>query len=79
MTPAEHDLLIAFFARQQQLIKTILEVLKNKHLVTDDDLAAFGFAVTGDVPSNAALLAGTKAEYLDLAKVLGVHTGLGNS
>jgi len=76
MTPAEHDLIIAFFARQLQLIKTVMQILKSKEYITDDDFAAFEFAVTGDIVSNAGLLASTKAEYLELAKALGVETGL---
>lgn len=68
--------MILTFARQAQFVKFFSELLKSKGIVSQDDIAAFDFAVTRDVSSNAALLEQVKALYLGVAKEAGVKTGL---
>jgi hypothetical protein len=76
MTTQEHKLIIGLFAKQMQLITILLQILKSRDLVEKDDAQAFEFAVTEDDVSNAALLQRAKASYLQLAKSLGIETGL---
>lgn len=78
MTPKEHALVLAIFAKQNQFIKVIIDMLKSRGLLTGDDAQAFEFSQTIDAKSNAALFAEAKAKYLELAKGLGIETGLEN-
>jgi len=79
MTNAEHSLMIAMFVKQAQLIKTLIEVLKSRGLVSGDDLQAFEFRVNTDSPSNKQLLLQTTSLYLEAAKAVGVETGIENA
>ena len=46
--------------------------------MTGDDAQAFEFSQLVDAKSNAALFEEAKAKYLELAKGLGIATGLEN-
>jgi hypothetical protein len=78
MTPKEHALVLALFAKQNQFIKMLLDILKSRGILTGDDARAFEFSQSVDAVSNAALLDEAKAKYLELAKGLGIQTGLEN-
>ena len=79
MTPEEHRLVIWVLVRQAQGIKTIIEILKSRGLLQENDAEKFASAVFLDEASNFALLQAAKAEYLKLARELGVVTGLEKS
>jgi hypothetical protein len=68
--------MILTLAKQAQFVKLFSELLMSKGIVSQDDIAAFDFAVTQDVSSNAALLEQVQTLYLGLAKSAGVKTGL---
>jgi hypothetical protein len=63
-------------ARQQMLIKVILDLLRSREIASKDDVAAFDFAVRQDAASNLALVRDLKGVYLTLAAEVGVDTGL---
>jgi hypothetical protein len=76
MTREEHLLILTMLTRQQMLIKVILDLLRSREIVSDDDLAAFDFAVRQDAASNLVLLRQVKVVYLRVAEEAGVDTGL---
>lgn len=76
MTPEEHRLVIWVLVRQAQNTKALLDILKSRGVLQDDDAQAFAASVFLDEASNSALLAEAKAEYLRVAKMMGVVTGL---
>jgi hypothetical protein len=76
MTREEHVLVLAIFTKQQQLIRVLFDMLRSHNLASADDLRAFEFAAIQDEPSKDALLQEMKAFYLDVAKSLGIETGL---
>lgn len=78
MTPREHAFFFALFAKQTQQIKILLDILKSREILTGDDARAFEFSQTANVASNVALFRQSKAAYLQLAKSLGIETGLEN-
>jgi hypothetical protein len=76
MTPEEHRLLIWLLARQLQNTKTIIGILESRGILEGDDAAAFASTVFLDESSNSAVLRQAKEEYLQIAKLLGMETGL---
>jgi hypothetical protein len=76
MTPKEHLLLLTLIAKQAQHINLLLNVLKSRGIVTGDDARAFEFAASVDARANAALLQREKDSYLQVARGLGLETGL---
>ena len=78
MTSKEHLLVLTVIAKQTQLIKSLLDILKSRGIASADDARAFEFAAITDAASNAALFEREKAGYLRLAKAMGIETGLEN-
>jgi hypothetical protein len=76
MTPEEHMLMLSVYFKQQQAIKILLDILKSRSVLTADDEAAFAFAQTQNVGSNAAIFDEAKGSYLTMAHAVGVKTGL---
>jgi hypothetical protein len=76
MTREEHLLILTMLTRQQLLTKVILDLLRSREIVADDDVAAFEFAVRQDAASNPVLLRQVKEVYLTVASELGVNTGI---
>ena len=75
MTPDEHRLVLWVFVRQAQTTKALLDILKSREILQDDDAEAFAASVFLEA-SNSALYQQAKEEYLKIAKLLGVETGL---
>lgn len=76
MKPEEHRLVIWVLARQLQQAKVFLDILKSRNVLEDGDAEAFASSVYLDEASNSALLREAKAEYLKIAKQMGLKTGL---
>jgi len=70
MTAQEHKLVMAMFTAQHHLISTLIDVLKSRDLLTDDDLEAFA-AVNRAVslPESAEKVG---ALYRETARKMGV-------
>jgi len=79
MTPKEHLLVLTLFVKQAQIAKVMLDILKSRGLLTDDDARAFEFSANVDAASISALFEQSKAKYLALARGLGIETGLEKS
>jgi hypothetical protein len=78
MSPEEHLLIVAFFMKQNQSIKILLDILRSRGIITGDDAKAFEFSQMQDVGSNAALFDQVKQSYQTIARPLGIRTGLEN-
>jgi hypothetical protein len=78
MTTKEHMLVLGLFTKQNQFIKVLLDILKSRGILVADDARAFEFSQNVDASSNAAIFAEAKAKYLELARGLGIETGLEN-
>lgn len=76
MTTKEHLLVLSLFTKQAQLIKLLLDILKSRQILSADDARAFEFSANVDAASNLALFEQAKARYVQLAKGLGIDTGL---
>lgn len=76
MNPQEHLLIVCLYFKQQQAIRILLNMLKSRGVLTDDDEAAFASAQMQNYESNAAIFDGAKAAYLAIARGAGVATGL---
>jgi len=76
MNAQEHALMVTVMAKHFQHVKIILDVLKSRGVLTDDDVQAFSFAGQTDTESNAALAQDALKEYQMIAKRFGLETGL---
>ncbi len=76
MMPEEHMLMLSIYFKQQQAIRILLDMLKSRGVLSADDEQAFSFSQTHNTPSNAALFAEAKENYVELANSLGIQTGL---
>ncbi len=76
MTPEEHMLVLLMLLKRNQAIKILIDMLKSRGVLTGDDDQAFQFSQMQDAASNAALFDEVKAQYLFLARTLGIQTGL---
>lgn len=63
---------------QRQAIRTLLNMLRSRGVLTADDERAFQSAQMQDVASTAAVFDEAKEVYLKLARPLGIQTGLEN-
>lgn len=68
----------ADFHKQRQATRMLLNMLRSRGVLTDDDEKAFASAQTQDVGSNAALFDEAKEAYLKIAHSLDMETGLEN-
>jgi hypothetical protein len=78
MTPQEHALVLSLFTKQNQFVKMLIDILKSRGILSGDDAYAFEFSQLSDAKSNAAIFDEAKRKYLELAKGLGIVTGLEN-
>jgi hypothetical protein len=76
MTPDEHMLVLQLLFKQRQALRILLDMLKSRGVLTDDDEQAFSSAQTQNAPSNAAIFEEAKSLYLMLADSLELETGL---
>jgi hypothetical protein len=68
MTLEEHEMLMLMFAKHAQAMNILVEILKSRGVVEQDDVAAFHVAFTADSSSSEALLRHTAKAYLKAAK-----------
>lgn len=76
ITRDEHMLIILMLMKQQQALKIVIDALKSRGILAEDDAQAFEFSQMQDAPSNAALFHQVRDNYLFLAKTMGLQTGL---
>jgi hypothetical protein len=78
MTIEEHMLMLNLLFKQRQGMRVLLNMLRSRGVLTEDDEKAFASAQIQDVLSNAAVFDETKEFYLKSAHSLGILTGLEN-
>jgi hypothetical protein len=76
MTSKEHTLIVHMFARQTILIKSILEMLKSRDVLEDDDVAAFEALVRETEHQDREILHATVNQYTKYAEGLGLGDDL---
>jgi hypothetical protein len=76
MTPDEHKFFITMFMKQYQQLEVVIDILKSRGLLQGDDPLAFASARHADTERNAQLFFQTAKIYTDVAKTLGIETGL---
>ena len=72
MTVQEHQLMIAMFGRQLQLIKALREALKSHGILERGDFAAFISATTTFAGTADGLIDETEKVYRETATQLGI-------
>lgn len=78
MTPQEHELMLTMFARMQEAVGILTEVLKRDGLLTGDDEKAFSHAVHHDPNRTVQFALQAWHDYQSCAAQVGVVTGLEN-
>ena len=77
MTPEEHGLILAVFARQLQLIKGLAALLESKGILEKGDISAFfSWAQTDERVANDMVQI-AREDYYRFAESLGLVTGIG--
>jgi len=76
MTSEEHMFMFLLYFKQQQAMRTLLNMLRSRDVLTQDDEEAFASALLQDAGSNAAIFDEAKATYLKIAGSLEIQTGL---
>ncbi len=72
MTREQHLLLITLFAKQNQSLRVIVEMLQSRGVISADDGLAFQAAVALDLERTSAIFEEAKAAYVQLARALGI-------
>jgi hypothetical protein len=70
MTKQEHNLVVHMFAKQTQMLLAMLEALKNKGIMTDEEFTEYQVLLLSQ-PQNA--MTRTRMQYDSYAKMLGVQ------
>ncbi len=78
MTPEEHLLFIAVFAKQLQMFRAVFEMFRSAGLADSGDFGAFVELVRRHEKASDVLFQSAFECYLDTAKIAGVVTGLEN-
>ena len=72
MTAHEHRLICWMFAFQQQKIDLLINILKSREIIEEDDLSAFEFAARADIDANGALAQEVATLWANLCQKSGV-------
>ena len=72
MNDKEHDLMIAMFAKQAEMMMAILQLLRSRGLNEGDDFAAFQTLVRDQERRTHELLRHTARQYVEFADRSGV-------
>jgi hypothetical protein len=72
MTDKEHALIMMMFTRQTMYIQMLLDMLKSRGVIQEDDIPAFDSAVIND-PDSVDALHRVTGQYQSFAKQLGME------
>ncbi len=72
MTAEEHQLIVFMFGIQEQKIKILIDLLKSKGIMDEDDFKAFEFAARSDAPANVVLAREVATRWASLLQKTGV-------
>jgi hypothetical protein len=76
MTKEEHTLMIMMFARMNEGLGAIRDILRSRGIISGDDLKAFRHAVYDDAVKIHEYFAQARMDYLTLANQQGVKTDI---
>jgi hypothetical protein len=76
MTREEHELMIAMLAKQRRFTQLLLNILKERKIITPENLPAFEFSIQNNPTLSGELYQETKSSYLQTASALGVKVDL---
>jgi hypothetical protein len=76
MKTEEHLLMLSLYFTQRRAIRFLLDALKSRGILTDDDEQAFLAVLNMDSELNAALYEEARQAYVAMAEPLGIQTGL---
>jgi hypothetical protein len=74
MTPQEHKLVLFMLAQQTVRFKALLEALKSRGILENDDFLAFEHLAKSQEDQTHALFLATVEQYTEFAHLLGVDT-----
>jgi hypothetical protein len=75
MTPTEHTLIVHMFARQTLVINALVEILKSRDILQDDDVNAFE-ALARQTDQDMEIFHAVVSQYSRYAKELGLEGDL---
>ncbi len=75
MTPDEHRLMVFMFSRQTLLINALVEMLKSRDILQDDDVHAFE-SLARQTKQDMKIFNGVVSQYSRYAKELGLEDDL---
>ena len=73
MTKQEHTLIISMFVKQQMFIQMLVDVLKSRGIVSEDDLPAYAFSVGADANAMQTLFDDMTSLYVQVAAKMGIQ------
>lgn len=76
MTENEHKLMVFMFAKQRTVITSLIEIMKSRGVLTDDDLMPFQALVLSQEQSSREILNSVIAQYTEYASLLGLRENL---
>jgi len=72
MTKEEHVLIVHMFARQSLTIKTLIEILKARNVIDDEDVSAFEASIFAEQDAMRNMVLSMASQYYSFAKALGL-------
>lgn len=72
MNKKEHEMMITLLTKQYQRTRTIVDILKSRGIISDDDLSPFELSVLQDDAINHTLHQQAIREYLEVGIASGV-------
>ncbi len=78
MTPKEHELMMLMFARMQESVGILIDVLKSRGIMTGDDEKAFSDAIHHDPKRLLQFVLQAHNDYQKCAEQVDLVTGLEN-
>jgi len=76
MTENEHKLMVFMFTKQMMVITTLIEVMRSRGVLTNDDLVPFQSLVQSQEDADPEILFSVASQYKEFAKVLGLQGNL---
>lgn len=73
MTDKEHEFMVLMFARMKQEMGMIIELLKSRGVMTEDDHRAFGHLVWDDPQKMVSYLTASLRDYNRCARSVGIQ------
>ena len=76
MTEKEHTLMVFMFTKQMTVITSLIEIMKSRQVLTDDDLIPFQKLVLTQEQASHEILNSVISQYTEYATTLGLQQSL---